>query len=112
MERHSLDRVSKQFRALSWGPDRRVKQYKGCVINGYKFHIRDHDMYRKTQNSGVVVVGEHDKKEVNFYGELYDIIELEYFERNRVVLFKCDWWNLGEKRGSLEYAQMNTTSFV
>lgn len=112
MERHSLDRVSKQFRALSWGHDRRVKQYKGCVINGYRFHIRDHDMYRKTQNSGVVVVGEHDKKEVNFYGELYDIIELEYFERNRVVLFKCDWWNLGEKRGSLEYAQMNTTSFV
>lgn len=99
LECQSLDNVSRQLRALSWGPDRRVKHYKGCIINDYRFHIRDHDKYRKTQNSWVVVVCEHVQTEINFYGELYDIIELEYLEENCVVLFKCNWWNLGKRRG-------------
>lgn len=74
LERESPDRSSKQLRSLSWGPDRRVKHYKGCLINGYRFHTQDHDKYKKTQNSGIVVVYEHEQKYIDFYGELVDII--------------------------------------
>lgn len=95
----SPDQVSNQLRLLSWGPYQRVRHFKRCIINGYRFHIKDHEKNRKTQNSGVFVLAEHEGKEIEFYGTLIDIIELEYQEGNKVVLFKCDWWNLGSKKG-------------
>ena len=36
-----------------------------------------------------------------------DIIEVEYCYGNKVLLFKCDWWNVGDKRNGLKtYGQL------
>ncbi|KAK6773754.1 hypothetical protein RDI58_028992 [Solanum bulbocastanum] len=44
-------------------------------INGYKFHTEEWSKGKKTNNSGVWVKGEGD---IDYYGVLYKIIELEY----------------------------------
>lgn len=84
--------------SLACGPDRRVSRYTGCIVNGIRFHTEEREKYRTTQNSGVVVKGTHEEVEIDFYGVLTDIIELSYCMRKRVYLFKCDWWDIGNKK--------------
>ena len=50
---------------------------------------------RLTQNSGVVNIAEDG---VNYFGRLSDIIELSYRDY-KVVLFKCDWYNVHHHNG-------------
>ncbi|KAK6919646.1 protein of unknown function DUF4216 [Dillenia turbinata] len=89
-----------EIQSLAFGPDSRVRRYSGCMINGYRFHTKDRENERKTQNSGVVVKGEHWNNTIDFYGVLIDIFKVEYFiGRNKVLIFKCEWFNLGDARG-------------
>ena len=64
---------------------------------------------RKTQNSGVTLVSltpsfasskdENPKTEaVTFYGAINDIIELDYYDQFKFVLFKCDWFEVEEEK--------------
>ncbi|KAL5760700.1 hypothetical protein ACOSQ2_019538 [Xanthoceras sorbifolium] len=73
--------------------------YTGCVINGIRFHTQDRDYNRRTQNCGVLVKGEHRGKSIDFYEVLKDINEVSYLGQNKVVIFKCDWWDLSGRRG-------------
>ena len=59
-------------------PDYEEKQFKLFVINGVKFHTKDSEATRKTQNSGVCVVTEGG---VTYYDVLIDIIELNYSDK-------------------------------
>lgn len=79
-----------------------AKTYKGYIINGFRFKIKDVDLRRKSQNSGVMlkasvpsyasskdtnpVIGD-----VNFYGEVTDIIEIRYSSSMKFVLSRCNW---------------------
>lgn len=76
---------------LAQGPDRVVTSVDGYMVNGSMFRTKDSEMVRDTQNSGVVVMGENDRE---YYGVLRDIIEVQYIGGNRVILFKCDWWDV------------------
>ena len=87
---------------LGLGPDQRITRYTGIVVNGIRFHTVDRDKYHRTQNSGIIVKGEHQSEEVDFYGVLTDIIELEYCHGNRVFMFKCDWWDFGNKNTGIK----------
>ncbi|KAK9209344.1 hypothetical protein WN944_001710 [Citrus x changshan-huyou] len=82
------------------GLDVRVFSYFGCIVNGVRFLVTSRDEHRTTQNNGVMVLGEHDNEEIDFYGALSNVIELIYPLGCRVVLFKCDWFdtNLKKKR--------------
>ena len=80
---------------LGQGPDKRMIRLIGCTINDHRFHIKDWDTCRKSQNSGFI---EHEGKVIDFYGVLIDIIELSYIRRNTVLIFKCDWWDIENKR--------------
>ncbi|KAK8985755.1 hypothetical protein V6N11_021608 [Hibiscus sabdariffa] len=51
-----------------------------------------------SQNSGVTVEGNHEEDQINFYGILIDIIQLNYIKDYKVVLFKCKWFDLGNKK--------------
>lgn len=64
--------------ALSRGPMKYVKSFKGYIINGYRFHVHDHDKGLRTQNYGIVVAGETDEEDkiIDYYGELTEILEL------------------------------------
>ena len=69
---------------------------KCYVTNGFKFRTKDSEENKKTQNSGVSVVT---KEDTTYYGVLTDIIELNYFDNLRYVLFKCNWANANTNRG-------------
>lgn len=84
---------------LSHGPSRYVNKYSGCLVNGYRFHTQSCEKNRKTQNSGVVVQG-HGENIIDFYGILQEVLEIEYLgENKRVLVFKCDWFMVGDKKG-------------
>lgn len=97
--------ISEHILSLSRGPSTSVTCYRGYIINGFRFHTREREKGKKTQNSGVVVTAEvssfasaRDKNpipgHVSYYGVLTDVIELHYLGGNRVILFKCDWWDV------------------
>ncbi|KAJ3704077.1 hypothetical protein LUZ61_007782 [Rhynchospora tenuis] len=71
------------------GPDKQVNSYGAYDINGFRFHTRKHGINKKTDNSGVCIEGET----CDFYGILEDIVELDYSGCNKVVLFKCSWFD-------------------
>jgi len=80
---------------LSLGPERKVKCYNRYFINGYIFHIEEYGHGRKTYNNGVCIKGSTSSEfEVDYYGRLEEVMELQYHsEQNRVFLFKCYWYN-------------------
>ena len=82
--------VSDDLYALASGPDQQVLCYSGCVVNGVRFHTVFREQFRNTQNSGVVVPGDHDGEDVDFYGQVVDIYTLRYLWGNLVYLLKCD----------------------
>ena len=69
-------------------PDNEAKQFNHYAINGVKFCTKDFGVTRRTQNSGVCVVTEGG---ATYYGVLIDIIQLNYFNKYRYILFKCQW---------------------
>ncbi|XP_042983138.1 uncharacterized protein LOC122312562 [Carya illinoinensis] len=60
--------------ALACGPYPLVTSYSGCIMHGIRFHTKELKGRRHTQNSGVVVHGDHQGLPVDFYGVLQDII--------------------------------------
>ncbi|OIT02316.1 hypothetical protein A4A49_56833, partial [Nicotiana attenuata] len=53
--------IMEDLLALSRGPTQYVLYYNGYIINGYRFHVEDYDKHLRTQNCGVVFVGETDE---------------------------------------------------
>ncbi|XP_057990571.1 uncharacterized protein LOC131172953 [Hevea brasiliensis] len=105
LQRQSIANV--QHRHQDEFPSWFKQYYSGIIVNGIRFHNIERDKYRHTQNSGIVVKGEHNSEEIDFYGELTDIIELEYCHGNCVYVFKCNWWNIDDKKnGSRTYGQL------
>ena len=92
--------ISDDFLALARGPNRWAKRWTKYNMNGFRFHVKSVDG-GKTQNSGVFVEMETDSyattndpnpkcSMVEYYGVLKDIIELDYRNERKVVLFDCD----------------------
>nr|GMC53138.1 uncharacterized protein LOC109169448 [Ipomoea batatas] len=83
--------------SLACGPQLCVRKYTSCIVNGVRFHTKDRDSRHKTQNCGISVQGNHGDELIDFYGVLNDVIELEYIKGYRIVLFKCDWFDIGKR---------------
>ena len=49
---------SKHILSLSHGQSTSVTCYIGYIINGFRFHTREQEKGKKTQNSGVIVIAE------------------------------------------------------
>ncbi|KAA0067295.1 Transposon, En/Spm-like protein [Cucumis melo var. makuwa] len=47
--------ISDDLYALACGPNDCARSYSGCIANGVRFHTKDRDSRRTTQNSGVMV---------------------------------------------------------
>ena len=61
-----------------------------------KLRTEDFEATRKTQNNGVCVLTEGG---ATYYGVLIDIIKLNYSDKYRYVLFKCQWIDVISGRG-------------
>ncbi|CAN6923713.1 unnamed protein product, partial [Brassica oleracea] len=79
-------------------------------IYGYKFRASGRDDGLKTQHSGVYVnantvsyASSRDQNpkagDIAYYGKLVEVIELNYYETFRVVLFKRKWADTRSSRG-------------
>ena len=86
-----------------------ARRFTGYIIGGFRFYTKEREDMKKTQNSGVVITTKtsNSDEDVVYYGILQDIIELNYFERFKVVLFKCNWvdveWVKGVKKDTFGY---------
>ena len=110
--------VPNLIKQLSRGPNIVAKRYSGYLIIWYRFHIRQCDARRKTQNSGVTLVASttsitssKDKNPIaaylTYYGRIVDIVELNYYSHFKVVLFKCDWYEVEKDVYGLTYVYFN-----
>ena len=70
--------ATNELYSLACGPDVRVIQYSGCIVNGVRFHTMDRDDRRTTQNSEVVVPREHDNEVIDFFGRLCSVLKIKY----------------------------------
>ncbi|XP_069151787.1 uncharacterized protein [Solanum lycopersicum] len=106
------------IKQLSREPNSIAKRYSGYLINGYRFHVRQRDARRKTQNSGVTLIAStisfassKDKNSIaadlTYYGRIVDIVELNYYSHFKVVLFKCDWYEVEKDVYGLSYVYFN-----
>ena len=91
--------VSKELYSLACGSDALVAVYQGCIVNGVRFHTKDREHTRRTQNSGIFVSGEDGGTKTDYYGELRNVLELTYLGNNHVYLFECDWWDTRDGTG-------------
>nr|GMD66202.1 hypothetical protein CCACVL1_09462 [Ipomoea batatas] len=91
--------ATNQLLHLAYGPDRRIYRYKSILINGWRFNTKDRDLQLKSQNSGILVKGDADTGNLDYFGVLTDIIQLNYQGGNNVILFKANWWDVYHKTG-------------
>ena len=109
--------TTKQLWSLANSHKPHMKEYTVCIVNGVKFHIRDLDNHRVTQNSGVCAEGGHEGEMYDFYGHMCKIWELEYVFRHKVVLFQCEWFNTGTNgqrrtiKSDAHYTSIDVTSW-
>ncbi|XP_057986582.1 uncharacterized protein LOC131171140 [Hevea brasiliensis] len=75
--------------SLSCVPRRCVKKYTGCIVNGVQF---------LTKECGIVVEENHNAETIDFDGELIDIIQIDYVNDKHIILFKCNWFDLGKRK--------------
>jgi len=63
------------------------------------FHTEEYGQGRKTYNNGVCVKGSTSSElEVDYYGRLEEVVELQYHnEQNIVFLFKCYWYDTTDR---------------
>ncbi|WMV08510.1 hypothetical protein MTR67_001895 [Solanum verrucosum] len=112
-------RIMEDLLSLSRGPTRYSTHSNGYIVNGYRFHVEDYDKKLRTQNCGVVVLGENDKDSENldYYGVLTDVIELKFIMDRRVVLFHCNWFDVcdeikGVKKDEYDLVSVNPDRFL
>ena len=99
------------FVSLARGPIEYAKSFRGYVTKGYRFNTLRHDKGLRTQNSGVVLLGDtgNDMK-TNFYGVLKDVLRLEYLGGNYIVLFRCDWYDVFDLRRGMNIDKFGIVS--
>jgi hypothetical protein len=76
--RCSIDNGSKQLYDLACGPDRHVRSYRCCIVNGVRYHMKEYAETHTTQNIGIFVSGDDGNSVTEYYGELKNILELCY----------------------------------
>ncbi|GJU58034.1 reverse transcriptase domain-containing protein [Tanacetum coccineum] len=93
--RQRSDDISQDLKNLAWRPHYNGSTYKGCWINGYKFHSQKHSEGKVKKLNGVCVRGSvSNGYECDYYGILDEILEVVYtLYRYRCVLFKCKWFD-------------------
>ncbi|WMV08298.1 hypothetical protein MTR67_001683 [Solanum verrucosum] len=111
--------IMEDLLSLSREPTRYSVLSNGYIVNGYRFHVEDYDKKLRTRNCGVVVLGENDKDSENldYYGVLTDVIELQFVMDRRVMLFRCNWFDVydeikGVKKDEYDFLSVNPDRFL
>ncbi|WOH00506.1 hypothetical protein DCAR_0519871 [Daucus carota subsp. sativus] len=76
-----------RFQYLLEGPAMQVMTFESCKVNGYKFCTRS------ASGSSVIVKGTSHDNNLDYYGQLEEIVKLIYRGGNYVYLFKWIWFD-------------------
>lgn len=87
-------RITNGLLALARRPDPRAYCHSGYIMNGFRFRTMESEVGLKTQNSGVVVKSDEHTENVDYYGKIRKILEIQYLDNNSVILFQCDWFDV------------------
>jgi hypothetical protein len=68
------------------GPRETAVRFNKYVVNGKLFHILAFDVGKRRQNRGMCVPTVDGD---TYFGKLIEVIEVEYFDRTKYVIFKC-----------------------
>lgn len=86
------------MKLLLKGPNAVWVQYCKCLVNGFRFHTRELEQKRKTQNSGVVVNATTSSfSSVRDSNPICSDISYDYTRGCKVLLFDCDWVSKGKR---------------
>lgn len=55
--------------------------YFTCIVNEVQFHTKGHDDFHRTQNSGLLVEGEHEEKMVEFSVFLKRVVQHTFLKK-------------------------------
>ncbi|CAO2834910.1 unnamed protein product [Amaranthus hypochondriacus] len=107
-------RVNEELLCLARGSMKCMMTYEGYVANGFRFHTRKRQRKRRTQNSGVMVKGDSESGQRDFYGLLEKVIVLEYDSLKdrtnpRVVLCRCKWFDVFDDRRGIHKDKFGAT---
>ncbi|KAH0776641.1 hypothetical protein KY290_008052 [Solanum tuberosum] len=102
--------ISDDIKFLAQGPAQDARRFSSYNINGFKFGTLSREQGSKTQNSGVFLISDTSciassvdrcarQADLPYYGKLEDIIELNYYGRFKVILFKCLWADTTRNKG-------------
>nr|XP_009771304.1 PREDICTED: uncharacterized protein LOC104221865 [Nicotiana sylvestris] len=113
-ELEATSNILKDVKVLAQGPSYIAKRFSAFDVNNdYRFRMKQSEEFKVTQNSVVMVVSKTESyastsdnapKSTNiiYYSRLNDIVELNYYEKFKVILFKCDWVDVTKGRGIKE----------
>ncbi|KAL2480306.1 DUF4216 domain-containing protein [Abeliophyllum distichum] len=87
--------VSHELFSLASGCYQQVMCYVACVVKGVCFLTYDRDIRRKTQNSGVSVLGNGGEI---YYKKLKEILKLQYRLELSVWMFQYKWFRYDGRR--------------
>lgn len=121
--RVEFEEVPDHIKWLSMGPTYVAKRYAGYFVNGYRFHTRERDERCKTQNSGVTLTAltpsfasSRDPNpilgDVTYYGAIQEIIEIDYWAKFSIVLFRCDWFQVERDDYGLPRVNFNKLCYL
>jgi hypothetical protein len=105
---------------LSKGPDHQSRVFNRCFINGFFTSNDDIEKNLTTQNSGVVVKGDDNTDNMDWYGVIRKIVSLEFPSGKEVIMFRCDWYDvrastrnkgIGYKKDQYGIIDIDTTRF-
>lgn len=127
MQSERLNNKTEQLKALANKPLFGLKSYSGYEVNGFKFHTKERASSRLVQNCGVLTTADTtcfssardrnpQSSNVDYFGVVQEIIELPYLNSNHVVLFKCDWFDVVNRRNvrhdEFGFTSVKTSSFL
>lgn len=115
------DKVPEEISILAQGPFKVAQQFSSYTRNGLHFHTQSYDDGRPVQNSGVALVAQTTRYEKGnadnmiignqtFYGIIKEILELNYENKGKIVLFKCDWVDNRRKDKWVKVDRLGVTS--
>ncbi|XP_051152423.1 uncharacterized protein LOC127266277 [Andrographis paniculata] len=112
--------VTDYMKTLARGPNRHAIRYTSCIVGGLRFRVKSIDDGKKTRCAGVMLnantMSFASARDINpcsgtvaYYGMVTDIIEVQYNNENKHLLFKCDWVDpeRGMKEDEFRYKLVN-----